>query len=360
MPLIELTGKQQLEFRRALRATYATEAKFDELLLVLDTSLKDLSAERDPYPDRILAVIKRAQEGNWLGDLISKARQQHPADPALQDIEKQLRTHTPTPVTSPFEVCCLSGGHILVNRTKLRSALRELHKPTGKRILIVKDEAAIAAKAQERIKTGKSHSFQLIAYIEQTLGGFDLFRIDLEALSRAVGPTRLIQPYDLAKSIAGWMGCKHLVPEIPTDGQWARWTLDFCNDFEKAVKKATKTWIVIDSFHVVLLPLETMDLLKELATRINTTLSNLRMVLLGYSDSFHPSVLPTVAEEELRLIGEEELMEFFARAYGEKQIPADEDKVADKVVSVLEGLDPTQPDFVVRVGSLAIAELDNL
>jgi hypothetical protein len=82
------------------------------------------------------------------------------------------------------------------------------------------------------------------------------------------------------------------------------------------------------------------------------------MVLLGYSGSFHPSVLPTGEEETLRLIGERELMEFFARDYLERSITPSEDKIAEKVEAVLDGLDPSRPDFVLKVGSLTIVELN--
>jgi hypothetical protein len=521
----ELTGDEQLKLRDALRCAYLSPSDFDALLLVFQTSLNDLSAE-DTYPNRILAVIKQAQSQRWLTKLVDKASELNPRDVDLGQVKETLKTRAVAapPTTNPFEVCLLSGGHILVNRSKLRNALQELHKGS-KRILIVKDDPVLAqqikalslqmisrasevaggfnlvvvdleevnravasgklvepcdlakhimskmgcqetasylppdgrwawwtlhfckdfqaaaktaaktwlvidscdlvslpletmdlikelamcierqlpnlrmvvlgypnsldalglsvtreslgtalqelcrpngqrtlavstASIRQRIKTGKSHSLQMISYLEQIVGGFEVVQVDLEDETRAVGSGGLIQPHDLAKRITAQMGCKHVLPAPPSDGQWARWTLDFCDNFHPVAKKAPKTWIVIDSFHAVLLPAETVDLLKALAQLINTTLSNLRMVLLGYSDSFPPKILPTVAEEPVKLISEDELMEFFARAYREKSVAFTADKVADKVVAVLEGLDPAQPDFVARIGLLAMAELD--
>jgi Effector-associated domain 1 len=358
MAFIELTGKQQLRLGRVLRTLTVNEAKFNELLLVHDTSLDDVAGAVVAFPSRALLAIKEAQAKGWLLDLIAEAREEYPADPALRAFEDELKVLAPGAHIDPFQVCRLSGGHILVNRSTLRKALGELAKPAGKRILVVQDDPALATSTGERIKTGKSHTLQMISYLQQVVGGFEIARLDLEAESRAVGSGKLIQPRDLAKSLTALMGCKHILSDPPGDGQWARWNLEFCNDFEKAVKAAPRTWIVVDSFHLVLLPADTIDLLKELATRVNTTLPNMRMVLLGYSSSFHPSVRPTVEDEILRLIGEDELAEFFARADLEMARPLNEDKVAEKVLAVLDGLDPSQPDFIVKVSSLVIAELD--
>ena len=43
----KLTGEEQLDLREALRAAYLNPSDFDELLLVFETSLNDLSAEAD-------------------------------------------------------------------------------------------------------------------------------------------------------------------------------------------------------------------------------------------------------------------------------------------------------------------------
>jgi hypothetical protein len=358
MPFIQLTGKQQLRLRTVLRNLVANEAIFNELLLVHDTVLADVSSSNDVFPTKILSAIQAAQSGGWLFDLIVEARTQFPADPALEAFENEVKALAPVAHANPYQVCRLSGGHIMVNRLRLREALEELSKPAGKRILVVRDDPALANGAAERIQTGKSHSFQMISYLQQVVGGFKVVRVDLDDVSRIVLSGNLIKPRDLAQRICSLMDFKHIPAGPPSDGQWARWNLEFCDDFEKAVNPANTTWIVLDSFHLVLLPSETIDLLKGLALRINTTLPNLRMVLLGYSGSFHPSVLPTVEEETLRLIGERELMEFFARDYLERSITPSEDKIAEKVEAVLDGLDPSRPDFVLKVGSLTIVELN--
>jgi len=357
MAWVALTGEQKKRLRDALVTVYTDEDTFDELLLVVrNMSLDKLSASKSRYPARVRKVLDAAEGDGWILDIIKQALKDAAGEPALQQLEAELKTLAPTPVNDPFAMCTLSGGHILINRASLRTALQKLYRG-DKRILVVKDHATLA-QAQKRIKTGKSHSLQLISFVQQVTGAFQIAPIDLEELRRAVPSNEQIMPEYLAKSICSLMGCKQIVQSKPDDEQWARWTLDFCDDFETAAKAAGKVWIVIDSFHVVLLPKETMNLLKGIATRINGTLPNLRMVLLGYSDPFQPEVLPTVTEEVVKLIDEGELMDFFTRAYREKAIPFSAQRVASTVLEVMRGVDATQPDFVTRVTSLALAELD--
>src|SRR5262249_30134280 len=149
----------------------------------------------------------------------------------------------------------------------------------GKRILIVKDEAVLAAQTHKRIKTGKSHSMQLMSYVQQVKDDFDIVAVDLAALNDVLPSGELIQPFDLAKSICSLLKCESILKEKAKDEQWARWNLNFCNAFEPEAKKLGKTWIVIDSFHLVLLPAETIGLIKEIARRVNQTLTKMRIVL---------------------------------------------------------------------------------
>jgi hypothetical protein len=352
----QLTGPQQIRLRTALRTVYPTPNDFDGLLLAFSTSLADLAPANSNYPAAIIAAVQQADSNSWLFDLITAAISDHPLDPALIAIEAELKTFAPPPATNPFEVSVLGGGHVMVNRTTLRNALKELCTAHGRRILVVKDGPTVAAHPQQRIKTGKSHTSQMVSYLAQVHGGFKFFRIDLETVNRSIEAGLQIQPYHIGKSLTAFLGCKELLEEPPKDGQWARWTLDFCDAFEKAAKAAGPVWLVIDSFHVVLLPLATVGLLKELAMRINTTIPDFRMLLLGYPETLHPLI--PVCEDVLDIFGEDALIEFFARAYAEKNAAFDEAKVAANVEAVLKDLDPKQPDFVARIGSLVVAELN--
>src|SRR5258706_2605538 len=199
MAWIELSGKQQLALRNALVGAYLTEALFDELLLASERSLDAFAPSKDDYPVRVLAVVKRANREGWIADRIASAREQRPNDPDIKRIADDLKAFARPQVKNPFTMCLLSGGHILVNRTDLRTALLELYKG-NKRILVVKDDATLAAQARKQIKTGKSHSLQLISFVQEVTGAFEIAAVDLAALGSTLASGELIQPYHLAKS----------------------------------------------------------------------------------------------------------------------------------------------------------------
>jgi hypothetical protein len=94
----------------------------------------------------------------------------------------------------------------------------------------------------------------MISHLQQVVGGFKVVRVDLDDVSRIVLSGNLIKPRDLAQRICSLMDFKHIPAGPPSDGQWARWNLEFCDDFEKAVNPANTTWIVLDSFHLAQLP----------------------------------------------------------------------------------------------------------
>src|SRR5262249_43687852 len=87
----QLSGEELLRLRDALCSAFLRQADFDELLLALDKSLDALCSARDPYPTRVLAVIKQAESRDWLPALVAKAREQKPLNPSLRLIEDKLK-----------------------------------------------------------------------------------------------------------------------------------------------------------------------------------------------------------------------------------------------------------------------------
>lgn len=347
MPLITLTGPQTVRLQAALGAAFPTPYALETLLLTLNRAYQHIAVPAVPYPANVLLVIRAAQAEDWLDNLVRAARAAVPADPELRQLEHEIVPQAPPQHVNPFDVCRLSGGHVMVDRAPLRAALRDISQPLGKRILVIRGEK----------KTGKSHSLQLISHLRQTRGNFSVVFIDLETMSNALGPDALIEPWDLAQRLVRLMRYDLTLPERPKDAQWSRWVLEFCDAFEaQAQREPGQPWVVIDAFNAVTLAQPTFDLLKELATRVNASLTNFRFVLLGYGETFPAAVLPTVAEERISTIGQEHLVEFFFRAYTEMQVQFDEDSVADSVGRVLDGLDPANPDLV-RLGSLITEEL---
>ncbi len=339
----------QIRLRDALYFAFAQgEAAFDDMLAPLDKSLLGLAPRVETYPNRILAVIEAADQQGWIGKLMAAVRESRPADPALEQLAGEIAQVLPPPCADHFEACRLSGGHVMVDRHDLRAALRELAAPTGKRILVVKGDS----------RSGKSHSVQLISYLRQFRGGFTMAVVDLEDFGWKAATGALVEPTDVAGQLVRLMRYDFALPEPPKDAQWARWVYEFCVQFEsRALQDATQWWIVIDTFDKVLLKQPVFDLVKELTLRINRSLPGLRLVLIGYGETFPGSVLPIVQEEVIHPIGPGELIDFFARAYDEMGTPCGEDDVAGAVQRVLDQLEPGSPDFLDRLGTLAHGEL---
>lgn len=348
MPLIHLSRRQETRLQDALLEVYRTWGAFEELLSRVGKSFAELTVQGSNYRQNALAAVKDAAATGWLMSLIEEARAEVPTDPELQLIEQEFAVIAPPPGMDFFDMCRLSGGHVMIDRSGLRQALRDISNPVGKRILVIKGEK----------KTGKSHSLQLISYLNQMLGLFTLVPVDLEALKLMSGTTSPIDPLHLAERIVEQLPGDFDLPEPPTDAQWASWVIKFCDKFQKYGQlNNSEHWIVIDSFNNVPLEQAALDLVKELARRINLALSHFRLVLIGYNETFPSSVLPHVAEETIEPIGETHLIEFFYLASQQSRIPPDEKQVEDAVQRVLNQLDPEQPDFLERLGPLASEEL---
>lgn len=348
MALIRLTKDQRLTLRKELRDIYQNPDGVQELLDRLDRSFADISVQGSNFRQNLFAVIKAAEVEGWLLDLVKEMRQDVPVDSVLERLERDLVPLGPLPDVDYFEVCRLTGRRVMVDRAELRATLRLLSAPLGSRIMVV-----TGCKS-----SGKSHSVQLMSYLTEVRGGFSLIPIDLEAYARMLGADAIIQPSDIARALVRKLGYAFSPADPPADAQWARWVLDFCEDFEAhALQDAGIRWVVIDGFGSVVLTQATLDLVKELAVRIDRSLTRFRLVLLGYDDSFPPGVLPQVERESIGSIGERELTEFFIRAYRQLQIPCDEEDLVDSVSRVLEDLDLGREDFLFQLEPRVFDEL---
>jgi hypothetical protein len=346
--IIRLSGEQQTRLQKALIVLYRNAPAFEEFLMRVGKNFGELVVEGSNYSQNVLAAVKDAAARGWLMSLIERALDEVPGDPVLQKIQQEFAALTPPDGMDFFDMCRLSGGHVMIDRSGLRQALRIISNPVGKRILVIKGEE----------RTGKSHSVQLISYLNQMQNQFTLVNVDLEALKQLAGTTKPIDPLYLARRIVRQLPGAFTLPDPPTDAQWANWVLDFGDEVQKyGLVNRNEHWIVIDSFNNVPLEQATFDLVKELARRINLTLTHFRLVLIGYTESLPSSVLPHVAEDTIEPIDETHLIEFFYLAYQQSRIDPDEKKVEDAVQRLFDQVQPEEPDFLERLGPLASEEL---
>jgi hypothetical protein len=339
----------QIRLRDALYVAFQNEAAFDQQLLGrLNKTLQELSSRDHTYPVKILSVIEAADAEGWIGNLLAAATACRPADAVLERVRSEVSAQLPPPGVDHFEACRLSGGHVMIDRHRLRAALRGMVHLTGRRILVVKGGD----------HSGKSHSLQLISYLRLVRGGFTPVIVDLRDFDWKAARGEIIEPRDVADRIVRTMRYDFTLDPAPRDGQWSRWVQDFCVQFEsRAIDDTKQWWIVIDTLDKVLVQQPVLDLIKELALRVNRTLTSLRLVLIGYGETFPGSVQPIVDEEVIHPIGQDELIEFFVLAFDQLGLAYDLDEVAMMVRRVLDQLDIGQPDYLDRLGALAYAEL---
>jgi hypothetical protein len=328
----------QRRIKDALLAAFPDPSALNNILLVINRTYAQHQVNNASYSATVGAIVGEAASEGWLQALLDAAVQAVPADPNLRQIQLELRPYGAPAGVECYDVCRLNGAHLLVNRTELRQALRNLNNPHGKRILVVTGEP----------KCGKSHSAQLISYVAEVLGGFEFRHIDLKViremrdLDKRSDP---VLPAELAARLVKKLSYQITLAEEPKDAQWARWVFTFCEDFEAVAMNDSKVhWLVIDEFNSVLLSQAALDLVKELARRINLTLPRFRLILLGFGEDLAGPVLGTVEKENVRRIDQRDLILFFTNAHVQMGLQYDPQKIADTVGRVLNKVDASTPE----------------
>ena len=352
MALIRLSGPQRREIAVALKTAFPDPQRMENFLQTFNKSFIDVSVAGDSFADNVRNLVVEAEHADepWLDLLLEEASRLVPADTVLAALVATL-TARPLPVgVSHFDVCRLAGSYLMVDRAGLRASLRSINEPLGNRILVVTGEK----------KSGKSHSVQLITYLNEVLGTFSYVPIDLEAFKRMLGPDRVIEPTDIVEQLVKGLRYDLDFSRKEDEEQWSRWILDFCNNFEIAALEDPKhRWVVIDAFNSVLVTQAVFDLIKELSIRISKTLPRFRLVLIGYDQTFPSSVQPIVTTERIEPIGYRHLVQFFADALTQASIAVDEGKLESAVEDALGDLDTADPEFLVDLAPRLITALAN-
>lgn len=342
----QLSPSEQIRLRDALLAAYPVPETLWDLVDSIDQNHLLYIGTSTNYPKQIRDLVAAASAASWALQLLEAAGKNRLQDHALSQLVETFGPRLQLARLDPYDTCCLAGSNLLLNRKRLRSALRGLTRPGGKRILVVRDEPLPSTPGIYRTKAGKSHTMHLVFYLRELTGAFETIYIDLEELAEVVpgGSGSQVQPIDLANEIVDLMRLDQTtIPDPPNDSQWARWVRKFGNVFEGALRNDDHNWwILIDGFNAVLLPQQTLDLIKRIAKIASLSLDRVRLVLLGYTDSFPPETVGPYVETERLLSGAaleeatDELGRFFARVCIERQVDLTAERVAALVSEVLE------------------------
>jgi Effector-associated domain 1 len=361
MGYVRLSGPQQLELQEALYLAYG--AGYAGLVLALNRDPDRYKVEGNTLVQNILALMKAAEEGLWLDEFVALAARSRPGDLRLAAIAMTLDSAALPIAFDPYEMCCLTGDYIMVNRARLRTVLKAMGAHDAKRILVVRDLLPSATEQLAGTKTGKSLTVQFISALSQQLRTFEFIWIDLRAFKDYLGPMNDIRPVDLAKRLVRLLRYEpSVVPDLPSDAQWSRWSLDFCDSFEaEARSDPRQLWLVVDEFNKVALSQETIDLIKQLADRIRVTLPQFRLMLLGFRDTLSPQVHPHVEEDHVeRRVSASEVITFFKRALRQRQLVATDEMIIEAAANTLGGLDPELEDYLEELSRRSRKQLLSL
>jgi AAA ATPase domain len=268
----------------------------DDALLELATDMARAVDNAHKRGELLLAIAMRLSETrriDLLTDAISigSAETVAAASRALDEIAPGQSL-----AADPVETIWLPGGRPFVDRASLRSAVRELLDPDGRRVLVVNGPPG----------SGKSYTVRFIRHIADRTGTFETLHIDL-----AYSPS--LRPTQVATEITVAMG---LLPiEVDVTSQPDTQVRLLTSSLKSRVWNAGNWWWVFDNCSSPGLPADTRNLIYALANAAEQDLDNLRLILLGFEQTLGPGLDPLALREQLTQIGEPDIRQWFGDAY---------------------------------------------
>lgn len=362
---MRLNPDQRIRLLDELKDVFTDVAAVKELVQLADPpSLASLDqvALGANLVDILNSLILRADDGNWLGNLLEAAIEMRSASQKL----KLLRTEFDGAITAEradhFAACWLLGDRVLVDREPLRTAATLLENTPGsgkpvKSIMVVKGPRM----------SGRSWSLEYISYLNTTRRSFELVWVDLEDLETSIAEDAELDPQDLGLSIATQMHLDMTHWPARVNEKDERWARRYCEWLKgELTGKQALYWIVVDSFDKMLLPDGIYILISELAKWIRVNLQMLRLVLLSYDkeDDLPANVRPDVAPVSTGAISDLELLAFFTRLYDERKRRFDIDfsptDVANSVAEVKRQVDFSNERYLFQLGPAVVQEANKL
>lgn len=324
------------EIVNALLEAYKVRADFEFLVFSVDERSLDQIANTGNLTDDIRRVVMVAKTQDWLHALLVAAADDRANVAELERLRDATRPIT-VETADPWKSVMINGQP-LVDRDPIRAAVRDLEDHRS-RILVVHGEPT----------SGKTHTANLVTWRaganQHLLVSLDLWRLwDVATRNAAADAKPRLAPREVAVSLCDQLKIDHaIIP--PNDEQDSRWAISFCDRLQARLAPETIYWIVIDEFNKVAVSQQAADFFKELATRVSTTLTNVRLVLLGYNDTLPTNVEPGVIREQVGYLAEDDLKIYFAELYRIIGRPDDAGGIAESFARVRSKL--SQQDLAV-------------
>ena len=281
------------EIAQALGAAFKTRDDLETLVTYASGQTLDQVTSPGTLQIEILRVVVAAKGNDWLHSLLDEASRLRPGNQSLDDLRMAVAPISTNPA-NPWQALVINGQP-LVDRDPIRTSVRQLDANQA-RILVIFGEPA----------TGKSHITNLIAW-RASAATTPMVAVDLAQLWQiASAEQRRLTPRDIAMRFCDQLGIGYDI--IPgNDEQDSRWAIIFCDRLQPRLAAAQVHWFVIDEFNKIPASQQIVDLIKEFATRVSTTMTNVRLVLLGYADTLPTNVEPGVLRQQVLHLGETDI-----------------------------------------------------
>jgi hypothetical protein len=165
-------------------------------------------------------------------------------------------------------------------------------------------------------------------------------------------------PDDVGRSLCNLLGIDPSFVRAKDEEQYARWSLDFCQRLSGQLANWPKrVWIIVDEFNSVLLPESTLGLFNQLAWHIESMMTQVRLVLLGYGEALPPIEVDEGAHtDKTARITDGQIGEFFRQIYASRRPVVDENDVVASTALVRARVQATDPFPNKVIGSEAANE----
>lgn len=321
-----LTAPQYIDLVGALTSDF-NPATLEQMLLT--RANRPLHSIINPvglsYPKIVEYVVNAAEEGRWTWELVRAARDASPGGPGVQAFIAKYPFYNPAnppPAPEPYQTTpYLLARQILIDRESLRNALQDLESDIGPRVLVVNGERA----------SGKTYSSELIYYLaNNSVPKHVVIYVDLD--------TQVQEPDAVVQFIAERIGRDSSTIPGPGQEQKMRWALRLANWLTKQIMNAESGpyWFVFDGFRERTILTETKELIEELAILAQTTLRQCRVVLLNYTEVLPARVRNAAGREQIRQIGEKELLAFLEWFNRNSPSKYTEDELKEKANVILQ------------------------
>lgn len=338
---MQLNGPQMILLQQSILNVFPTGDDLYLALLPLNKIFTHLAARDKAYPFQILDVILAAQKDSWLPKLIQRIRDANPADADLQALDASLGPLLTALPADPYQACYLWGATPFADRAQFRSGLQAMEY--GQRVVLVINGGP---------KSGKSHSYQFIAFLAEKLAGRRSVLVDM---TDQIAPSR--NPEDLAQVILSAIDPALAIGSKPETG----WELGhLCRQIAAHIRNfGEPLWVAIDGLSQVNTPEPTKQMVQWMMKEAEKgSIPNLRLILMGYTEPLIGG--HRVEEQQLTSLGQDDVAHLLEQAVAVRGITVNDTAMKQEADAILGQLQANADQGLSPLHNALLAALDNL